>query len=746
VSEIKLFIVFWLVGRISVGRTSGQQAKRPFTVADDIALTHFGFDSNKAIRFSPNENYFAAYTERGCLDVNRVEDSLRFYRSQDVEDFLEDSDRSEPPSPVWIVNRSDKEGPVINNWRWLADSSGVAFLEHTAGGDQRLVLADLRAKTIAPLTSSSEKIMAFDIRDREHYVYTAADPAEREKAQAERQATAIVGTGRSLYQLLLPDDPTDLRRGNLWAVVGGEPFEVKQGGAPLVPEGLALSPDGRSLVTTLLVHDVPSSWETLYPPFATSSRHRIHAGHDGYVHQFVRINLQTGSVEALTEAPISTDAGWFTSGSPSWSNDGQEILLPGTFLKSKENAPSRPCIAVVDLPSHAGICVETLKGRDEETGAREEGYHMVNGVRFRGGDKHRIAVSFWNLPDWSTGIIEYRYRADGSWGVAGQGKDISESEDNRFNVTVKQGLNQPPQLVVTGKKASRMIWDPNPQFRNLELGQASVYTWKDKQGRDWRGGLFKPIDYKPGRRYPLVIQTHGFVESEFIPSGGFPTAFAARALAAAGIIVLQASDEQFCATALPSEGPCAVSDYEAAATRLVWEGLVDPDRVGIIGFSRTCFYVMETLTASSLRIKAASITDGFMVDYFQYMLTEKGANEADAIIGAAPFGEGLQLWLKRSPGYNLDRVTAPLLVVGGGRAGVLSMWEPYAGLRYLHKPVDLIMLNTDEHVLTNPAMRKMSQGGSVDWFRFWLQDEEDPDPSKAEQYIRWRDLRKLLAK
>ena len=291
-----------------------------------------------------------------------------------------------------------------------------------------------------------------------------------------------------------------------------------------------------------------------------------------------------------------------------------------------------------------------------------------------------------------------------------------------------------------------MIWDPNPQFRNLELGQASVYTWKDKQGRDWRGGLFKPIDYKPGRRYPLVIQTHGFVESEFIPSGGFPTAFAARALAAAGIIVLQASDEQFCATALPSEGPCAVSDYEAAATRLVWEGLVDPDRVGIIGFSRTCFYVMETLTASSLRIKAASITDGFMVDYFQYMLTEKGANEADAIIGAAPFGEGLQLWLKRSPGYNLDRVTAPLLVVGGGRAGVLSMWEPYAGLRYLHKPVDLIMLNTDEHVLTNPAMRKMSQGGSVDWFRFWLQDEEDPDPSKAEQYIRWRDLRKLLAK
>jgi len=31
----------------------------------------------------------------------------------------------------------------------------------------------------------------------------------------------------------------------------------------------------------------------------------------------------------------------------------------------------------------------------------------------------------------------------------------------------------------------------------------------------------------------------------------------------------------------------------------------------------------------------------------------------------------------------------------------------------------------------------------VDWFCFWLKGEEDPDPAKAEQYKRWRELRKL---
>ena len=69
------------------------------------------------------------------------------------------------------------------------------------------------------------------------------------------------------------------------------------------------------------------------------------------------------------------------------------------------------------------------------------------------------------------------------------------------------------------------------------------------------------------------------------------------------------------------------------------------------------------------------------------------------------------------------------------------MWEPYAALRYLSKPVDLIVLKDAEHILSNPAARMASQGGTVDWFRFWLQDYEDSDPAKVEQYKRWETLR-----
>ena len=748
-----LISVLTFLSGIHSSIASAQQAKKPFTVADEIGLALLD-DPNGGpgeVLLSPDGNYFVAKTERGRLDTSRIEDCVRFYRTQDVKTFLDHSEVSQP-SPVWTTARTGKKGGVIGGWRWLADSSGIAFLEPTENGNHRLILADLKNRKVEPLTSATEAVKAFDVRDQQHYVYAVADPAGHEKKKAEREAASVVGTGRSLFELILPDDPVTALIApstiSLWAVVGGKHFEVKKDGAPLANFGsFALSPDGKSLVTTLPVLDVPSAWETLYlPPSYTISKNRIHAGHyntkSSHVHEYVRIDLQTGSIQYLTDAPLADDVGWLAAGDPSWSADAREILLPKTFLKSKENTLSRPCVAVMDVSSGTSVCIEVLKAYNTETSV-EEAYHLVLGARFASGNASRVMVAFISHEDQSYRTTEYQ-RTNDTWEAVREIKGSFPAEHNGLEVSVKQGLNDPPVLVAANKETSRVIWDPNPQLKNIELGQASVYTWKDKEGREWKGGLYKPSDYKLGHRYPLVIQTHGFNESEFRPSGVFPTAFAARALAANGIMVLQTAAGANCPAITPEEGPCSVAMLEVATNQLVSDGLVDPQRIGIIGFSRTCFYVMGMLTDGSLHLRAASITDGVMFDYFQYILNpDRISSEADRVIGKPPFGEGLQQWLKRSPGFNLDKINTPSLVVGEGPVSLLFMWEPYAGLRYLHKPVDLIMLNTDEHVLTNPAVRMASQGGSVDWFRFWLKDEEDADPAKAEQYKRWRELRKL---
>jgi dipeptidyl aminopeptidase/acylaminoacyl peptidase len=748
---IAALCVFAITSQIALA----QQTKEAFTVADDIALTYFAPPGGGPVqvKFSPDGNYFAVWSERGRLDLNCVEDSLHFYRRQDVEAFLKRSDVGQSVKPVWIVSRSDKEGIVINEWRWLHDSSGVAYLE---GGDRfsdkRLMLADVRREVVEPLTSTTEGVREFDVRDRENYVYTAVHKADREivrqKAQTESQPATTIGTGHSLPELLLPDEfekRVAPPPSSLWAVIKGKRFEVKQDGAPLAnAEDLALSPDASSLVTILQVREVPPSWETLYLPPYPSMPFRIRRGEPA--HQYVKIDLKTGSIQSLTDAPIGEDAGWggpmAESLGPSWSSDGLAVLLPGTFLSSPEQTPSSPCVAVVDFTSAARICIATLKGRSDE-----KGYHflLAAGAFFAEGSKDRVVTTTY---DDSYHTAEYRHASSNIWQLVAQGKSPSiEGEAKELEVLVKEGLDQRPLLVVKNNQTSGVIWDPNPQLDTIELGRASVYKWKDKEGREWEGGLYEPTGYQPGQRYPLVIQTHGFHEYLFRPSGLFPTGFAARSLAAVGIFVLQVDDQNNCSIETPSEGLCPVVGYESAVNQLVSEGKVDPERIGIIGFSRSCYWVMEALTSSSIPFKAALVTDGWMMTDFEYIATidwqhNTVPRQFDTVIGASPFGEGLRQWLKRSPGFNLDKITAPLLVAGEGRFSLLMMWDAYAELRYLQKPTELVQLNTDEHVLTNPAVRLASQGGSVDWFRFWLKDEQDPDPAKSEQYARWRTLRR----
>ncbi len=47
------------------------------------------------------------------------------------------------------------------------------------------------------------------------------------------------------------------------------------------------------------------------------------------------------------------------------------------------------------------------------------------------------------------------------------------------------------------------------------------------------------------------------------------------------------------------------------------------------------------------------------------------------------------------------------------------------------------------HAMQNPGQLRASQERAVDWYDFWLNGHEDPDPSKQEQYEQWRKLRRL---
>lgn len=741
------------------------EAQRPFTVADDIGLSYFGdpyLGKADPIVFSPDGRHFVVHTERGRLDLDRPESTLRIYKTEDVQTFLNHPGISLQPAPVWSFSKSSyKDGPVIQELRWFQNSSGFAFLAVSESGNSQLFLADLEQKRLRALTPEDQHVTGFDIHDADNLVYSMLSPSIRDKALADNNAISFVGTKHSLASLLSPAET--LKRhdlSELWAVVDGRRFQIEDNSShrPLAlhwrgQQALALSPDGHSVLTALPIPVVPSSWETLYPPPYKEDELRIQGGSqdpqalDGwfYVSRYVLIDLRNSDIKPLQLGPLSYEAGWPAFPRAGWSADGKSIALANTFLErdaaDSSRTPARPCQVVFDLVKGSAVCLEQLTGQTKD-GLLEDGYHLVEKIYFDSKSNDRVTLDY-VLSGGNHGSSSYTRSTDGLWtlDVSATGSVPSEVP---IEVSVKQSLNDPPVLVATDRvtKLSRVILDPNPWLKDINLGEASVYKWTDEAGRELLGGLYKPPQYVAGRQYPLVIQTHGFSENEFVPSGIYPTGFAARELAASGFMVLQVRDCRIRHTL--EEGPCQVSGYEAAVKQLASDGLVDSRNVGIVGFSRSCYYVLEALTKSTLHLKAASITDGVDMGYLQYILADKiYTGDAHSVMGAPPFGEGLQQWLKRSPEFNMDKVTAPLLVVAVGRAGIVFEWEPYSTLWHLDKPVDLIALREGTHPLTNPGQRLISQSSTVDWMRFWLKGEEDPDPAKREQYNRWRELRDL---
>ncbi len=256
-----------------------------------------------------------------------------------------------------------------------------------------------------------------------------------------------------------------------------------------------------------------------------------------------------------------------------------------------------------------------------------------------------------------------------------------------------------------------------------------------------------PVGYIAGQRYPLVIQMYNFREHEFLTDGTDPTAFTARHLASSGLVVLQIQKQPN--TLSEQDTRTSLEGYKSAIKRLSDDGLVDPNRVGVVGFSWTCWYVINALIKAPKLFAAATIADGVDNSYVQYILSAPSQPDLEGqmnqIKGTSPFGQGLERWVREAPGFHLDQVQAPVRIEAMGPDSILQEWELYGALYMQHKPVDLIYFPNGTHIHQMPLERLESQQGNVDWMRYWLQGYEDPDPMKRAQYARWKSLRMKLS-
>jgi dipeptidyl aminopeptidase/acylaminoacyl peptidase len=303
------------------------------------------------------------------------------------------------------------------------------------------------------------------------------------------------------------------------------------------------------------------------------------------------------------------------------------------------------------------------------------------------------------------------------------------------------------------------VFDPNPGFARYELGRVEKLEVDDGFGNQAFGHLVYPPDFVAGHRYPLVIvqyRSRGFLR------GGVGNEYPIYPLAATGFLVYSSDnpeDQRLEArydtsrwqglAALGAEDigaggyrmRSALGALNAVIDRLESRGIVDGSRIGITGLSGGA-EVLYFALIHSRRFAAAATSGVNSPDAYALQVNDtvraliEGTWDARSRAGAVRNASRVL-----SLAHNVSRVTTPLLIQVSDRE-LISVLPDYVALRDAGKPVEAYVFPDELHIKFHP-LHKLAIGERViDWFRFWLKGEEDPAPEKAQQYARWRELRR----
>ncbi|HEX6973547.1 MAG TPA: prolyl oligopeptidase family serine peptidase, partial [Vicinamibacterales bacterium] len=204
----------------------------------------------------------------------------------------------------------------------------------------------------------------------------------------------------------------------------------------------------------------------------------------------------------------------------------------------------------------------------------------------------------------------------------GQASISADQDEDTGVITVNysDGTTPPTLYAVpaVAQLGSRPAWvqltDANPQVRGFALGAQEEITWKSKDGTTVGGVLVKPVGYKAGQRYPLIVAIHGGPAAADILS--FNGGYNSQVYAGAGYLVLRPNYRgstnygyAFKTGIVGNYFAPGFDDIMTGVDALVAQGIADPERMGALGWSAGGHWSNWILTHTD-RFKAISTGAG----------------------------------------------------------------------------------------------------------------------------------------
>jgi len=306
--------------------------------------------------------------------------------------------------------------------------------------------------------------------------------------------------------------------------------------------------------------------------------------------------------------------------------------------------------------------------------------------------------------------------------------EVAASRDGALAV-IADGATEAPELYLlrTPRSPPAQLTHINVGFAGFAWPRSVEVRWRSPDGQSNDGILTYPDGYLSGKRYPLVVFSHGGPEAAATEDfdagevGPLRDLFAAR-----GFLVLEpnyrGSDNlgnahEHAIYRDPGAGPD--SDVIAGISMLEGKGIVDRSRIAAVGHSYGG-YMTAWLVSHQHFWRCAVVADGVVDWTEEYELSGAGnmAWTRDSL-GGGPWDErSAALYRTGSPITYAGDIATPTLILSGTDDTTVPITESFAlfhALRGRHVPVRFIGIPGAHHSPQDPVHRELYYQAIEEW-------------------------------
>jgi dipeptidyl aminopeptidase/acylaminoacyl peptidase len=323
---------------------------------------------------------------------------------------------------------------------------------------------------------------------------------------------------------------------------------------------------------------------------------------------------------------------------------------------------------------------------------------------------------------------------DASFGGFGGG--LRKADDADVLLFRQERFDDSPDYFVAGRELddAMQVTRTNPFHDAYAWGRTELVDYENEWGRRLQGVLTFPADYEPGRQYPMIVY-HYELLSQGMHQYQVPDPrryYNQQIWSQEGYFVFRPDivyrDRR--------PGQSNVETLRPAVAAVLETGLVDPDRIGLIGHSwggyQTTFFVTQDdlFTTAVAGAPLTNLMSMYLSFYWNSGGTDARIFEISQGRMQVPWWEDWGSYFNNSPVHHIENMDTPLLMMFGTNDGAVEFnqgVEFYNAARRLGKEMVLLAYEGENHGLAEEPNQLDYQGRIIQWFAHYLKGEPAPE-------------------